>query len=126
MTPSEIVAAHKAVVELSKTVLPFPVARKLAKLKKRLDDELSTVCDAEKALAEKHSGKVGRTGICDFSTEEDRAAFYEEEQEYLSQDDDTIRLPKVDLSKYTSIIRLSAASVEALDGIVDFGGDADG
>lgn len=126
MTPTQIIAAHKAVLELCKTVLPFSAARQLARLKKQLDEEVNTIHDGEVAIVEKHGGKINQLGDCDFPSPENATSFVEERQEYFKQDDETIQLPVVDLSKYTSVIRLTAESVEALDGIVNFGENTNG
>lgn len=126
MTPSKIVEAHRAVLELSRIVLPYPAARKLARLQSRLASEVDTIHNMEVAMAEEHGGTMRRNGACDFPSAEDREAFEDAREDYLAQEDNSIHLPKVDLSMYTAMIRVSASALTALEGIVDFGGDKDG
>ena len=56
MTPNEILNAYRGVLELSRCVLPFKVARAVAGLKKALQAEYETLSDAEAAIAEKNGG----------------------------------------------------------------------
>ena len=49
MTPTEVVAAYRAVVELSKAVLPYKTARQVAALNRALRAEHDTVVAAERA-----------------------------------------------------------------------------
>ena len=128
MTPNEVVAAYRAVLELSKAVLPYKTARQVAALNRALRAEHDTVVAAERALAEKHGGTISTTGSVDFPDADSTEAFTKERSEFMNQDAE-IRLPKVDVSKHTNILKLSPESICALDGIVIFEqdeGDDDG
>lgn len=119
MTPSRILAAYRAVLELSNIILPYKAARSVMALKKRLADENDTVVDMEKKLAVEFGGEEIPGGAYEFPDVDTNVRFQEALKEAKEQEDD-IRLPTVDLSKYTSLIRISPASIEALDGIVIF------
>lgn len=123
MTPTEVVAAYRAVLELSKAVLPYKTARQVAALNRALRAEHDTVVAAERALAEEHGGVVSPMGSVDFPDADSVEAFNREHAAYMEQDAD-IRLPKVDVSKYTNLLRLSPETICALDGIVTFERDA--
>lgn len=124
MTPNDIAAAYRAVLELSKTVFPYKVARQIAALNRALKAEHDTIVCAEHALVEKYGGTMSTMGTADFPTPDSAEAFTKERSEFMSQDAD-IRLPKVDVSKYTNMLRLSPESICALDGIVSFEGEGD-
>ena len=119
MTPTEVVAAYRAVLELSKAVLPYKIARQVAVLNRALRAEHDTVVAAERALADMYGGVVSRMGDVDFPDADSMEAFNRERASFMEQDAD-IRLPKVDVSKYTNLLRLSPETICALDGIVVF------
>ena len=119
MTPKQITAAYRGVLELSNVILPYKVARRVTALKKRLAEETDTVSEMEKALAVRYGGELHADGTCDFQDAETTRQFNDELEKLRSEDDD-IQLPHVDLSKYASAIRISPAAVEALEGIVTF------
>ena len=119
MTPIQIGDAYRAVLRLSNTVFPYAVARNIAKLKKRLEDEIDAVADAEKAIAAKYGGTFKRDGTIVIEDPEKGEKCADELNEFRLQDDD-IKLPVVDLSKYVDSIRISPADVDALEGIVTF------
>lgn len=119
MTPSEVVAAYRAVVELSKAVLPYKTARQIAALNRALRAEHDTVVAAERTLAEAHGGVVSSVGEVDFPDADSAEAFNRELARFREQDAD-ICLPKVDISKYTNLLRLTPETICALDGIVTF------
>lgn len=119
MTPTEIKNAYKAVQELSGVVFPYRVSRGISSLKKRLGEELDTVASMEKALVEKYSGTVGRNGSIKISGA-DAQAFADEYNAMMAQDDGSIKLPVVDVSKFAEVIHISPGAVEALEGIVIF------
>lgn len=120
MTPEKIVAAHKAMTELGSVVFPYRVARQVAGLKKRLAEEVQAVVDLEKALAEQYGGKRQATGSYRFESQEKTAEYLEAHRLAMEEDDPSIQFDPVDISKYTNQIRISASSVEALDGFVIF------
>lgn len=120
MTPNQIVAAHKAMIELGGVVFPYKTARKVAGLKKRLADEVQAVLDMEKALAEQYGGKRQATGSYRFESQEKIAEYLEAHRLAMEEDDPSIQFDPVDISKYTNQISISASSVEALDGLVIF------
>ena len=119
MTPNEVVAAYRAILELSKAVLPYKTARQVAVLNRALRAEHDTVVAAERALADKYGGAVSPAGSVDFPNADSAEAFNRERARFMEQDAD-IQLPTVDLSKHTNLIRLSPESICALDGIVEF------
>ncbi len=124
MTPVEIVNAYRGSLELSNIVLPYKEARGVAHLKKRLEKENDIVAETEKAMAEQHGGKPNLDGTYSFGSPEEAGKFREALSEFRKQNDE-IDLPMVDLSKHTSLLRLSPSAVEALDGIVIFESEAD-
>lgn len=119
MTPTEVVAAYRAVVELSKAVLPYKTARQVAALNRALRAEHDTVAAAQRALADKYGGVVSHMGDVDFPDADSMEAFNRERASFMEQDAD-IRLPKVDVSKYTNLLRLTPETICALEGIVVF------
>ena len=126
MTPNQIASAYRGILELSHVVLPYKVARRIADLKKRLEAENDTVAEMEKNLAKEYGGTLHADGSCDFPDPETARKFNDELNEIRKQDDD-IQLPKVDLTKYSGMIRISPAAIEGLAGIVVFDeGDSDG
>ena len=119
MTPNQIKDAYRAIQELSGVVFPYRVSRGISALKKRLGEELDTVAGMEKALVEKYGGKVERNGSITLSGEHAKA-FSDEYNALMSQDDESIKLPVVDVSAFADTIRISPGAVEALEGIVIF------
>lgn len=116
MTPKQIVAAYKAIHELSGTVLPYRAARGVEALKKRLTEEFETVLEMERNLAEEYGGKLGSGGYR-FPDREQAERFRTIHNAAMEQEDD-IPLPAVDLSKYTDMLRISPGAIEALEGLV--------
>ena len=119
MTPNDIKNAYKAIQELSGTVFPYKVSRDIAALKKRLGEELETVAAMEMALVEKYGGAIERGGSIKISGA-DAQAFSDEYNALMAQDDESIKLPVVDVSAYADILRISPGAVEALEDIVIF------
>lgn len=119
MTLNQIVSACAHINELSKSVFPYQTARSLCRLKKRLKDELDVVLDIEKTMVSAYGGTVNRDGSYKFPSAEQQKQFIAEYEKTLTQEQD-IKLPVVDLSKFTNSIRISPAAMEALDGIVIF------
>lgn len=119
MTPNQIKNAYKAIQELSGVVFPYRVSRGISALKKRLGEELDTVAGMEKALVEKYGGKVDRNGAIKISGD-DAQAFADEYNALMAQDDESIKLPAVDVSAFADTLRISPGAVEALEGIVIF------
>lgn len=119
MTPIKVMAAYKAIHELSVCVLPYKTARQVHKLRTKLTEEFDTVLNAEKTMVEKHGGKV-QNGTYDFPSAEAGIAFKKEYDEFLQQEDDIV-LPRVDATKCSDAIRISASAIEVLEGLVDFG-----
>lgn len=119
MTPNQITAAYRAILELSNTVLPYKAARRVTLLKKQLAEENDIVVDMEKKLVAQYGGEVRHGGACEFSDPDVAERFRTVLNEAREQEAD-IKLPTVDLSAHTSLIRISPAAIEALDGIVIF------
>lgn len=119
MTPNEIKNAYRAIQELTGVVFPYRVARAITALKKRLLEELETVAGMENALVKKYGGRVERGGTFKVSGA-DAQAFVDEYNALMVQDDESIKLPVVDVSVYADTLRLSPGAVEALEGIVIF------
>lgn len=119
MTPGQVMSAYKAVNELANCAFPYSVTRQVHALKKKLTDEFNIVLEAEKALVAKHKGTASENGSYHFETVEAATAFHREYQDFLHQEGD-VNLPKVDLSRCFDSIVISAASIDALEGIVIF------
>lgn len=118
MTTRRIVDAYRASQELSDMVLPFKVARTVARLRKRLGEEYSTVLEMEKTMVDSCHGREEANGYR-FPTEEEAKAYYAAHRKMLEQEDD-INLPVVDLSAYASQLRITPGAIEALEGLVIF------
>lgn len=119
LTPKRIAAAYRAITELSTIVLPFQPSRAVMALKKKLAEETDTVAAAEKNMVREYGGTVNADGRCNFPDEDTAQKFHAAREAWLEQEDD-IKLPKVDLSKHTNLIRITPVALEALDGIVIF------
>lgn len=119
MTPIQVVSAYKAINELTSVVLPYHATRSLTILKKELADEFETVATMERNLIEECGGEMAPDGTFHFPNEADTEEFMGKYNALMHQDDD-VKLPVADLSKYTDMIRISSNAVEALDGLVVF------
>lgn len=119
MTPKDVMKAYKAINELANCVFPYKVTRQVHMLKKRLEEEFEIVLSSEKNLVAEHGGKVDSTGMYKFANSETAHKFDKAYQDMLNQESD-IDLPRVDLSKYQNAIVASAATIDALDGLVLF------
>lgn len=124
MTPNQITSAYKAIIRLSNAVFPYKTARSIAKLKRRLAEEVDTISDTEKRIIEKYGGTVKKNGSVTIEDREQADACVEELDGFREQEDD-IKLPVVDLSKYVDSIRISPSDIDALDGIVIFEQEAE-
>ena len=124
MTPNQIVNARAAIQELSRVVLPYKTARQVARLKRRIDEEFEVVSSMEKAIVEEFGGSL--KGVRrEFPDESTAAAFDEKIYAYWDEDAE-IKLPTVDLSKYAENIRISPATIDALEGLVKWEEKSDG
>ena len=124
MTPSQIVSAHEAIQELSRVVLPYKTARQVARLKRRIDEEFEVVSSMEKAMVEEFGGSI--EGLRRKFPDESTAAAFDEKMRTYMDEDTEIKLPTVDLSKYAENIRISPATIDALDGLVKWEAKSDG
>lgn len=118
MTPNKVVSAYRAIKEVSGMVFPYKTARAVASLKRKLQDEVDTIANTERALIEKHGGKANGLKI-DFESHEKAVEFQAEYDGFMGQEAE-IKLPAVDLSMHIDTLRLSPDNIEALDGIVIF------
>ncbi len=125
MTPNQILRAYNAARELSKIVLPYKAARPVVQLKRQLEDEFHTIAGMEDALLQEFSGKKEQNGQFRFPDNETAEAFLEKYNSAMEEPAD-IQFNRVDLSRYTDAIKISPASVDALDGIVVFEAQTDG
>lgn len=119
MTPPQIMDAYKATLRLSNTVFPYKVARNVARLKRRLEEEAEIISDTEKAIIEKYGGTVDKNGHASVGDPEKANECAEELNDFRKQEDD-IKFQVIDLSKYINTIRISPSDIEALEGIVIF------
>lgn len=119
MTPIQVISAYKAVLRLSETAFPYKTARSVAGLKNRLAEEVETISAAEKAIVEKYGGTISKNGAISIEDQEQAEKCADALNEFRNQDDD-IRLPHVDLSKFSDNVRISPAAIDALEGIVIF------
>ncbi len=124
MTPNQIVSAHEAIRELSRVVLPYKTARQVARLKRRIDEEFEVIVSMESSVMEEFGGskEQGRMQFPDSSAAE---AFDEKMRLYMEEEAE-MKLPTVDLSKYAENIRISPATIDALEGLVKWEADTDG
>ena len=99
-------------------VLPFKTARAVARLRKRLKVEFSTVVEMEKVIVDSCGGQTCENGY-KFPGPEQTQAFQEGHRKMMEQEDE-ISLPVVDLSAYADQLRITPAAIEALEGIVIF------
>lgn len=119
MTPGQVMSAYKAVNELANCAFPYSVARQVHALKKKLTDEFNIVLEAEKTLVAKYRGTTSENGSYHFETVEAATAFHKEYRDFLNQEGD-VDLPKADVSRCFDAVVISAASIDALEGIVIF------
>lgn len=119
MTPNDILNAYRGALELSRCVLPFKAARAVAGLKRALQTEYETLCDAEAAIAERNGGTRMANSQWTFPDPESKERFDEALGAFMKQEAD-VELPKADISKYADQLRLSPDAIFALDGIVVF------
>ena len=119
MTPNQIIEACGGIRELTALVLPFKQARALAALKRALQEELDAIIENDMNLAESLGGKKEGSDYV-FSDQEAKAEFLAKTAKAHEEDDETLKLPTVDLSGQTSQLRISANAIMALEGIVIF------
>ncbi|MBR3752801.1 MAG: hypothetical protein IKK50_06700 [Ruminiclostridium sp.] len=121
MTANQIVNAYRAVHELKGLILPYKAARAVAKLKKKLDEEMQVIIGMEQAIVQKHGGKTKPNGSYDFDTP-DAAAACKAELDGFNGEEVEVELPVVDLTEFVDQVSISPAAIEALEGIVLFEG----
>lgn len=119
MTPAQIANAYKAVVRLSGSVFPYKTARSLARLKRRLSEEVDAVSAAERAIVENRGGNVKSDGGIYIKGNDEVDKLVAELNQFRMQEDE-VELPTVDISKYVDVLQISPNDIEALDGIVIF------
>lgn len=119
MTPAEVINVHNALYELSKTVFPYKVARKIAGLSKRVKEEIDIINSQEHAIADKYGGKYEPGGKINFP-DEDAAVEFAREFDAMMNEEVDINFTPVDVSKYTDALRLTPKTIEALDGVIIF------
>lgn len=125
MTPNQVTNAYRAVLRLSDAVFPYATARNIARLKKRLEEEVNVISDEEKKIVERNGGEVRKDGTIIIEDPEQAGKCTEELNDFRQQEDD-IKVPSVDLSKYVDMIRISPADIDALEGLVIFGEEENG
>lgn len=119
MTAKQITNAYLHINELSTAILPYKAARDLVLLRKRLKEEFDVVLEMEHSLVKKYGGSINADGTYKMPDEETAERFLEEHKKAQEEEAD-IKLPVVDLTPYVWSIKVSAAAVEALDGLVIF------
>ena len=115
----QLIKAYSHIDELFRLVLPYQTTRSLLCLKKQLKEEVDTALAMQSALIEKHAGIQNEDGSYRFPSIKDQKAFMADYDALMNQDQ-TIHLSCVDLTRFTDVIRISPAAMEALDGIVLF------
>lgn len=121
MTANQIVNAYRAVHELKGLVFPYKTAREVARLKKKLDEEMTVIIGMEQAIVQKHGGKTKPNGSYDFNSPASAAAC-KAELDGFNQEEVAVELPVVDLTEFVDQVSISPAAIEALEGIVIFEG----
>lgn len=121
MTANQIVNAYRAVHELKGLVFPYKTAREVARLKKKLDEEMTVIIGMEQAIVQKHGGKTKPNGSYDFDSSASAAAC-KAELDGFNQEEVAVELPVVDLTEFVDQVSISPAAIEALEGIVIFEG----
>lgn len=119
LTPQRIMAAYKAIHELSNCVFPYRVTRNVHKLKKRISEEFEVVLEHEQALVTEMGGTL-QDAQYHFDSVEQAELFNRAYTDFLHQEDE-VSLPKVDVSSCLDSVRISSGAIDALQGIVDFG-----
>ena len=119
MTPREIINIHNALNELSKTVFPYKIARKVAGLSKRVKEELEVINTQERAITNKYNGKYEPGGKINFPST-DAAVKFAKEFDAMMDEDVGIHLTPVDVSKYADTLQLTPQTIEALEGVIIF------
>ena len=127
MTPERIVRIHDALDELSGVRFPYKVARQLAVLNRRVNEETAIIYTMERDLVKQFGGTVSKLGALRFDSNEAREAFAAAHETIMLEENEEVSLPTVDLAKYTSMLTLSPSALDALEGVVIFErGDTDG
>lgn len=127
MTPERIVKIHDALDELAGVRFPYKVARQLAVLNRRVNEETAIISTMERDLVKQFGGTVSKLGALRFDSNEAREAFAAAHAAIMQEENEEVSLPMVDLSKYTSMLTLSPSALDALEGIIIFErGDPDG
>lgn len=121
MTADQIVKAYRAVHELHGMVLPYRAARDVARLKRKLDEEMKVIVQMEQTIVGKYKGKTQANGSYQFETPA-MANACKVELDQFNQDEAPVDLPMVDLSEYADQICISAGAIEALEGLITFEG----
>lgn len=121
MTANQIVNAYRAVHELKGLVFPYKTAREVARLKKKLDEEMTVIIGMEQAIVQKHGGKTKPNGSYDFDSPASAAAC-KAELDGFNQEEVAVELPVVDLTEFVDQVSISPTAIEALEGIVIFEG----
>lgn len=118
-SPKQIMEAYKAINELALCVFPYKVTRQVHKLRKKLSEEFETILNTEQAMVRDMGGQL-QDRQYHFENLEDAQAFQDRYQEWLNQQDD-VDLPQANISKCLDAVKISSTSIEALEGLVDFG-----
>lgn len=127
MTPERIVKIYDALDELAGVRFPYKVARQLAVLNRRVNEETAIISTMERDLVKQFGGTVSKLGALRFDSNEAREAFAAAHAAIMQEENEEVSLPTVDLSKYTSMLTLSPSALDALEGIIIFErGDPDG
>ena len=127
MTPERIVKIYDALAELAGVRFPYKVARQLAVLNRRVNEETAIISTMERDLVKQYGGTVSKLGALRFDSNEAREAFAAAHAAIMQEENEEVSLPTVDLSKYTSMLTLSPSALDSLEGIIIFErGEPDG
>lgn len=127
MTPERIVKIHDALLELTGVRFPYKVARQLAALNRRVNEETDIISTMERDLVKQFGGTMSKLGALRFENDETREAFAIAHAAIMLEENEEVTFPTVDLSKYTSMMTLSPSALDVLEGIIIFErGEPDG
>lgn len=123
MTREKLSRALPALAELAKLQLPYDKARHVQRWYKAAEANQQELREQWQALRDKyHADENGQT--LTFRTAEDKTAFEQEWTACAAEQAERAVYNPVDLSAQRDTIRVSAAILEALDGIVIWEGSA--
>lgn len=121
LNAQRIISAAQAITSLTTTTFAYRYARQISRLKRWLDEECTSISNAQIALVEKYHGVVHADGSITFDAPDDQKSFIAETSRQFQESID-YDVPVCDLRGgcNNDDLRISAVALEALDGMIIF------